>query len=249
MNAFTTMILLLLVALPTRSAPVDSLFAAGNEAYRKGEYGEAIRLYEEILSSGVESGELFYNLGAARFREGDLGRAVADYERARRYLPRDADVKANLEYVLERTLDREIARQDLPPLRLAAALAERLTWKEWFRVVETTYAVFLVLLGAFLLRPSLQDRLREWLYVSGGVLLAVCLLFAISLHAERLSTTGVVTESEVPVRSGPGEQFTREFLLHAGTVLRVRREADGWVYFTLTGDFRGWLPEKAIERL
>ena len=46
--------------------------------------------------SGLESGELHYNLGNAWFRLGELGPAILHYERARRSMPRDDDLAANL---------------------------------------------------------------------------------------------------------------------------------------------------------
>ena len=97
---------LLLVA--CGSAPFaaqEAFFEEGNRLYQEGDFAGAVELYERILESGVESGELHYNLGNAWFRLGEIGPAVLHYERARRMMPRDDDLRANLELARSLTVD------------------------------------------------------------------------------------------------------------------------------------------------
>ncbi len=225
----------------------NTLFEGGNEAYRAGDFEQAILKYEQIRSAGLESGELYYNLGTACFRGDDLGRSVVNLHRALRFLPRDGDIRANLEYVTERTLDREIARAEIPPWKLARTIAGYFTRNEWLWASEGLYALSLAILALFLVRPALQPRLRDPLYIALGLLLIVATLFSISYYETAVVERGVVIDTEVPARSGPGEQFTREFLLHEGTVVRIHREADGWLYCSLSAEWKGWMPRKAVE--
>ncbi len=227
----------------------DSLFQEGNEAYRSGEYDRAIRSFEEIRETGLENGAIHYNLGNAYYKGGNLGLAVVHYRRALRLLPRDRDIRANLDFVMERTLDREIVTADIPPWRLATTISALLTWQEWLWAAEAIYGASLCILALFLVRPTLQPRLRDPLYVAVGLLIIVGALFAISLHQTTAVERGVVTASEMPARSGPGDQFTREFLLHEGCVVTIHRQAEGWIYCSLSADLKGWLPLRAVERI
>ena len=73
-------------------------FTAAAAAYRAEDYDKAAAAYEEVLRGGKESGALYYNLGNSYFKKGSLGKAVLNYERARRLVPRDGDLNFNLEY-------------------------------------------------------------------------------------------------------------------------------------------------------
>ncbi len=245
-------LLLTLLLLPQMASagesPPDSLFQRGNEAYRRGEYGEAVRLYEEARALGWTGPGLLYNLGNATYKNGQIGRAIASYERALLLAPRDRDIRANLEFVRERTLDKERVPTRFPLLRLFLGLAERLTTREWVAACEVLYVLLLVLLFLRLLRPRLRPALQTPLQVT-ALLLALSVAFLAAAFYERTRGRAVVLASELAVRSGPGERFTEEFLLHEGSVLHVHRESEGWVLVAASPDLRGWVPQKSLERI
>src|SRR5205809_228796 len=71
-------------------------FDEANRLYEQGKYPEAIALYQAILKTGRSSSAVWYNLGNACFKHGELGRAICFYLKARALSPRDADIQANL---------------------------------------------------------------------------------------------------------------------------------------------------------
>ena len=85
---------------------IPSLLFKANEAYLAGNYPEAAELYQAIDMSGHLNGNIFYNLGNCYMRLGETGKAILNYKKARLLLPRDGDLKANLQYArsLNRTL-------------------------------------------------------------------------------------------------------------------------------------------------
>ena len=99
-------VLFLVAWSPGPLAAQEAFFDEGNRRYREGDYAGAVELYGRILESGVESGELHYNLGNAWFRLGELGPAILHYERARRIMPRDDDLGTNLELARSLTVDQ-----------------------------------------------------------------------------------------------------------------------------------------------
>ena len=62
----------------------DKLWDQANTAYINNDFPTAISLYETILSSGRQSGKLYYNLANAYFKEQEIGRAILNYNRALR---------------------------------------------------------------------------------------------------------------------------------------------------------------------
>jgi tetratricopeptide (TPR) repeat protein len=241
------LLLLTTAALPSES-PSD-LFVDGNRAYREERFAEAVALYEQARACGVEGGALYYNLGNAYFRTGDIGRAMANYERARRFIPRDADLRANLDFLKGRTLDRAMVPAEFPLLQLLGGLAAFLTWREWLILAEIGYAIFLLAAGAYLLRPSLRARTRAPLQAAAVLLVLLLLLFGRALQDQVYMRRASVLPGEIAVRSGPGTSFTEEFSLHQGTVLRMEREAEGWAFVSITPDLKGWLPSEALEEI
>ncbi|MCK5507694.1 MAG: tetratricopeptide repeat protein, partial [Desulfobacterales bacterium] len=106
----------------------ENIFFKANQFYFNGEFEKAVQLYKSILKShqfhfflvhffpahffpanlmfqSESRGELFYNIGNCYFRLGQKGNALLNYERARRFIPRDSDLKYNIEYVHDLTED------------------------------------------------------------------------------------------------------------------------------------------------
>ena len=77
-----------------------------NQLYESGVYDLAAQNYQMLIDAGIDDGAVYYNLGNAYFKLGDLGRAILNYKRAERLLPRDQDVDANLQLARAQTRDR-----------------------------------------------------------------------------------------------------------------------------------------------
>ena len=77
------------------SIDVEAMTVA-NQLYNTGSYAEAAQVYEQLLSQGMTHSSLYYNLGNAFYVQGDLGRAILNYQRAARLDPRDPEIRANL---------------------------------------------------------------------------------------------------------------------------------------------------------
>ena len=115
-----------------------AFFDEGNQRYQAGDFDGALERYAQILDDGLESGELYYNIGNTYFKLGELGPAILYYERARRLMPSDGDLLANLELARSLTAD-EIA--PLPGFWLFRAVG----W--WVGVLPRPALVWLVALA------------------------------------------------------------------------------------------------------
>lgn len=86
------------IAEDEKPADPNKLFYSANSSYEKREYSKAIEEYNKILDLGIDSGPLYYNMGNSYFKSGKLGMAILYYAKARRLMPYDSDLKANLNY-------------------------------------------------------------------------------------------------------------------------------------------------------
>ncbi len=75
----------------------QELFFQANKAYEQGKYKEAVDRYLKALPVAGDNSVLFFNLGNAYYKSGQLGEAVLYYRKALQLSPRDEDVKQNLE--------------------------------------------------------------------------------------------------------------------------------------------------------
>ncbi|MBO6096203.1 MAG: BatD family protein, partial [Bacteroidales bacterium] len=84
----------------------DSLWNAGVEAYTNGDYASALKDWQDVQATGLMSKELYYNLGNAYFKTGEIAQSILWYERAIKLDPSDADIRHNLDYARSLTQDR-----------------------------------------------------------------------------------------------------------------------------------------------
>ncbi|MBK6898280.1 MAG: hypothetical protein IPH09_03120 [bacterium] len=89
---------------------------------------------------------------------------------------------------------------------------------------------------------------RAWL----GALCLVLFLVAVVAwrwYDERVLDHAVVIAPEAEVRSGPDTTFPVVFQVHDGLALQIRSERAGWCQVALGGEWNGWLPGSAVERV
>ena len=83
----------------------ETLFKEANALYNGGQYAEAIDIYNEILNSGKHSVELYFNLGNAHYKLNNIAPSIYFYEKALQLSPNDEDVKNNLAFAQNMTID------------------------------------------------------------------------------------------------------------------------------------------------
>lgn len=95
-------------------AYIDSLWTGATAAYAEGRWEDAIDGYTAISRSGLESADLYCNIGSAYFKAEDYPHAVLYYERALKLDPSCSDARYNLEVVSGFIQDRLLQRHSLP---------------------------------------------------------------------------------------------------------------------------------------
>src|SRR6266480_2103180 len=109
-------VVLWLVSGPFLMAQPAAQFAKANQEYAAGNFKSAIAGYEELVRSGQDTPNVFYNLGNAYFRQNSFGHAILNYERALALEPHHPEAQANL----------RVARDEGRALELISSRWERL---------------------------------------------------------------------------------------------------------------------------
>ena len=226
------------------------LMAEANSRYDREEYAEAIQLYESLVGDGYHDTALYYNLGNAHLDNGDLGRAVLSYLRARELSPRDPDVRANLKLARELTVDRIAAERGSILESVSYAGLRWLNRGELGIVALGMWIVCGVAIGGLLIWRAFPMRnvARVFAYLVVAATLASSLTFLSTLYANPYDSTSVVIVDAVEVLDGPGWQFSEEFIVHSGAQLHMNDSRNGWVEVSLPGgELQGWAPSYTVE--
>ncbi len=213
------------------------------ELYRK----SALRLERIIRAGKVQNGKLYYDIGNAYFRMGDLGRAILYYRRAERYRPHDPNLLQNLKYARSRRLDRIEEQQKTKVLK---------TLLFWHYDLSARTRSLIFAGGSLLFWVGLTVRIFASKWIPRWALACVGLiglLFLASLIFEGFfadrQQEGVILAENVLARKGDGETYQPSFKdpLHAGTEFRVLEERNTWYHITLRDGRRCWIPHSAAE--
>ena len=207
---------------------------------------KAVSRYEKVIKEGnIVNGALYYNLGNAYFRLGDMGNAIANYRRAERLIPCDANVQKNLAYA------RRNCQDNIQEPESKKVLKTLFFWHYDFPL-GVRELLFVIGFCGFCLFGCLRLKLRRtWL--SG--IMGACALLAVVMAAsmlvtelgERRTTYGVIVASEVEGRKGNSESYDKSFQapLHAGTEFRLLETRGNWVEIQLADNQTCWLPAEA----
>ncbi len=228
------------------AADISAEFNASNKLYAEGKFAEAAAGYEKILQSGTAAPALYFNYGNAEFKSGNSGRAIAAYRRAAQLAPRDAEVRANLEFARN-----QVSGPTLRESRWSrsAEWLGTLTLNEWTGLTMVAFWLMFGLLAARQLRPALKPALRG---LTLGAVVATLLAGAglgadAALHFSR--QTAVIVAPDVTARSGPFDEAQSAFTAHNGAELAVLDRRNDWLQVTDGSGRIGWLAQKQVEIL
>jgi hypothetical protein len=242
------------LAAAPRSARADSADALARQAaaaYAAQKYPDAVAAYEQAVAAGLHDASIYYDLGNAYFRAGQLGRAILWYERALRIEPGFEDARYNLDVAREAVA----ARFGKDQVKGATAQPFWVTAVHWLPLpllVVLVLALDLVFFGLLIARRFIPDGfLRTGLGVGGvfafiaGAAVGV-LLFGRVWYLGHVKAS-VVIPDEVVMRELPDAASRELPKLHAGHRVVLLRESQGWRRIRLANRVEGWVPRDAVE--
>jgi len=224
---------------------VDEWFFEANRAYQNDRFSEAINLYQDLIQNGHGSGHIYYNLGNAYLRNGDLGRAILSYEMARLLIPRDDDLIFNLSYAQSKIKDF-IGDDQVSP-SIAFLSLDSVNRYEAFFVFTLMNAGFF---GILCVRRFYRT---EWLYYLSiflGIMISIgAATVGLKWYLTISDDRAIVLAEELNVRAGPALEETLLFKIHAGSVVHHERSEGDWALLHLSKDKRGWAKADMLERI
>lgn len=230
--------------------------------YNAKNYAEAAMLYQSVLDSEPMDRKnkalVYYNLGNACFKSGELAQAILAYERSLRCnsaLGGTArDVRYNLAFARTQIVDNIEDNRAFFLTNWLQFIRNLLTESAWLWISLLAFVLCVAGVLIFLLsRQPLWRKVALWMAVVMFIITVSAFANALSLHsrdalrAEAIITNGIVVAKAEPDRSG-----TELFTLHEGTKVTIRESLgtppNEWVCVHVA-NFVGWIPASSLERI
>lgn len=226
----------------------DQLFRNANAYYESRDYAKAIESYVSVLDKGIESGNLYYNIGNGFFKLGKIGYAILCYHRASRLMPRDSDVKANLEYA--RAMIDDPACATSPTSTVARAI--RLPYRAFNLNALTilTAAVYLVvaaLLAASIISHKMGRRLRYLTAFFVITFISSVTAFGMRYYDEVILEHGIVIQKNIDCKYEPIDKSTTYYKLGEGCEVLILSTKNDWRQIKRSDGKIAWVKKEAVE--
>ena len=215
-------------------------FQAAENAYASGLYQNAIDLYQQLIAEPFNQPELYFNLGNAAYKKGDLALAIKSYRRAQYLAPTDPDIRANLRYALEAT------GAPIPEVSRFARLFFSLSENQWIQLTIGLYALLIITLFIILILNRRRVTLNRF---TGLVAFFLTIsITALTQYQKRSDHPEyVIIESNAAAKLAPLENSKTAFNLPVGALITViRKHHSEWVQVRINQQ-TGWVKVKQIE--
>ena len=220
---------------------IRDMFYKANAMYEYSEYNKAVSQYKKIIDEGWVNGSLFYNLGNCYFKEGKLGKAILNYEKARRFIPRDSDLESNYKYV--KSLIKGGAGREKE--NFIDRLFAPFTIDEAAILLSVLYlAVLFIAIAGLYIKP-----IRRYRLFSMSILAIVFIMASIAMYGKRskLGKEAIVIKENTDVRFEPFGRATVYFNLYEGAKVKVLSSQKNWCRIKRWDGKAGWVKKKDIE--
>ena len=242
------MLMLLSLATVNYADHNSHLYETANALYEEGEYAQAIAAYEEILSGGYASWEVYYNLGNACYKNAELGKSILNYERALAMAPKNEDIKYNLALANLTVVDKIDAPEPFFLFKIVSDFKNYFSLNVLSVIVLTLYSGFILFIILSIVLRSRNFRKTAMVLITllaiTFVVFGTTLLFRIKDHHSL--KYGILLAPKVEVTGSPEESGTELFSLHEGVKVQIEKEMDGWYQIRLEDGKTGWVKKITV---
>lgn len=244
-------ILIVLLSFTTIEAQNSALFEQGNALYNEGKYAEAIDKYMSVLETDVHSAELYYNLGNAHYRLNNVAPSIYYFEKALLLNPKDKDIKNNLAFANNMTID---AIDNIPEVgfsKLIKNMTNTFSFDIWAKIAVLLTFVYVVLVLMYYFSYA-SGKKRIAFVTSVVCLLSLCIALAFAFNKfelDKKDNPAIVFVQESQVKTEPNLRSEEAFRLHEGTKVQIIDTVNNWKKVKLLDGKTGWIDSEDIKLL
>ncbi|MBT8321269.1 MAG: tetratricopeptide repeat protein [Eudoraea sp.] len=243
--------LLFIILAPMAYAQPEIRFDSATVAYNNGNYDKAIAYYMEILEEGKHSAALYYNLGNSYYKLNQIAPSIFYYEKALLLSPKDPEIRNNLVYAQNMTLDAISPLPETTISRIYKQLTGIFSFDGWSYLAIVFVLVFVLSYILFYyLRFSTHKRIAFISSLVAIALTVISIVFAFMRYQDFMEDQpAIIFDQEVTVKTEPNNRSEIAFTLHEGTKVNVLEEFESWKKIELSDGQTGWLLSESMKEL
>ncbi|WP_029905419.1 tetratricopeptide repeat protein [Prevotella sp. 10(H)] len=222
-------------------------------AYNEGDFRKAIEILEiqkkEQLENGLESSQLYYNLGNAYFRVNDLAHARLNYERALLLNPGDRDTRHNIDYLSTKIEDKILVADTFFLSIWFTAVQNLFSSNVWSVIAIVTFLLFMVcLVGFFFSRLIVVKKAAFYIGIVSLIIVILANVFSFRQKNKiEHRDTAVIMAGSASIMSSPDINSKELFILHSGTKVYITKEDRSWFEIEIDNGNVGWVQREKLE--
>ena len=251
---FLALVTILSIGLYAQTDSTEVTFEQANDLYVTGDYAQAAITYQTFMDTHnltrQSQAMVFYNLGNAYFKTGELAQSILAYERCLRLRPTFRDARYNLTFAQSQIVDNIEDNQAFFVANWLKYIRNLLPYNTWLWISIICFSLFIASLIIFLLMSHPGWRKSAFAIAMIAIVMFICAsanAWSVNrrdtLRSEAIVTRGIVNAKASPDRSG-----TELFTLHEGTKVTIYEVVGSWANIHV-GNNIGWLPLNTIERI
>ncbi|MCM8760813.1 MAG: hypothetical protein NC938_00055 [Candidatus Omnitrophica bacterium] len=237
------------LAADQKKAGPDQLFYNANQAYAKRDYVKAVEDYAAILDMGLENGNLYYNIGNGFLKLGKVGYAVLCYEKAKRLIPQDSDLKANLAYAMSLS---EATYMNIPEENFILKGIKKVFGDLSLSMIALSALILylsVIVIGSFLMLSPAVRRFKIIYYLVILAFLTTLIGFGVRYYDEVILKHGIVVQKDVECKYEPIDKSTTYYKLNEAEKVLILKTRDGWRQIKRPDGKIGWVKKEAVEEI
>lgn len=229
----------------------DTIFEQANTLYNEGNYTEALDKYSTILDSGEHSAELYFNIANAHYKLNHIAPSIYYYEKALLLKPNDKDIKNNIAFARNMTIDGIDVVPESGFSKLIKSITNTFSFDVWAKLSIVLVFCFVVLfLIYYFAYSSLKKRLTFISSLTALFLCFVTVIFAFHKYdLDKNDKPAIVFAQESKIKSEPNLRSEESFRLHEGTKVQVLDTIGEWKKIKLSDGKTGWVLSEDIKML
>ena len=251
-NRIIAGLFLILVMFIGHAQTSKELFERGNDQYNQGNYLEAITAYESILETKVHSSELYFNLANAYYKSNQVAPSIFYYEKALKLAPNDKEIKNNLSYARNMTIDAIEVVPEVGFTRLSKSVVSSFGYESWALFSVGLMILFVIFFLQYYFSYHTNKKRLLFLTSFASLFLAlICLSLAFKrFDVDKKDNPAIVFAQKTEVRTDPNFRSETAFELHEGTKVQVLEAYnEDWARIRLADGKTGWIALTDIKLL
>ncbi|OUS01443.1 ion channel protein [Flavobacteriales bacterium 33_180_T64] len=229
----------------------NKVFEHANSLYTEGNYTEAIEEYNAILETDVHSADLYFNIANAHYKLNHIAPSIYYYEKALLLRPNDEDIKNNIAYARNMTIDAIDILPEVGFSRLIKNVTNTTSFDNWAKLAVGLVFAFVILFLIYYF--SLSTSKKRIAFISSiACLFLSSIAVTLAFNKYKLVESdqpAIVFAQEAQIKSEPNLRSSEAFKLHEGTKVQIIDTIKNWKEIRITDGKTGWVLNTDIKML